>query len=171
MDNFKRIFLIVLDSVGIGAAPDAATYDDLGAHTLGHISEAMKGLNLPQLESFGLSNIEKIKGVEKVSVPKAHITKMQEASLGKDTMTGHWELMGLNVKKPFKVFPNGFPQELIDELELQTGRRVIGNTVASGTEIIKELGKEHIDSGAIIVYTSADSVLQIAAHEKTVVGL
>lgn len=168
MDNFKRIFLIVLDSVGIGAAPDAGAYNDLGAHTLGHISEAMNGLNLPQLESFGLSNIEKIQGVEKVSAPKAHITKMQEASLGKDTMTGHWELMGLNVTKPFKVFPNGFPQELINELELQTGRKVIGNTVASGTEIIKELGKEHLDSGAIIVYTSADSVLQIAAHEKIV---
>ena len=168
MNNFKRIFLIVLDSVGIGAAPDAGAYNDLGAHTLGHISEAMNGLNLPQLESFGLSNIEKIQGVEKVSAPKAHITKMQEASLGKDTMTGHWELMGLNVTKPFKVFPNGFPQELINELELQTGRKVIGNTVASGTEIIKELGKEHLDSGAIIVYTSADSVLQIAAHEKIV---
>jgi len=168
MDNFKRIFLIVLDSVGIGAAPDAGAYNDLGAHTLGHISEAMNGLNLPQLESFGLSNIEKIQGVEKVSAPKAHITKMQEASLGKDTMTGHWELMGLNVTKPFKVFPNGFPQELINELELQTDRKVIGNTVASGTEIIKELGKEHIDTGAIIVYTSADSVLQIAAHEKIV---
>lgn len=168
MDNFKRIFLIVLDSVGIGAAPDAGAYNDLGAHTLGHISEAMNGLNLPQLESFGLSNIEKIQGVEKVSAPKAHITKMQEASLGKDTMTGHWELMGLNVTKPFKVFPNGFPQELINELELETGRKVIGNTVASGTEIIKELGKEHLDSGAIIVYTSADSVLQIAAHEKIV---
>lgn len=168
MDNFKRIFLIVLDSVGIGAAPDAGAYNDLGAHTLGHISEAMNGLNLPQLESFGLSNIEKIQGVEKVSAPKAHITKMQEASLGKDTMTGHWELMGLNVTKPFKVFPNGFPQELINELELQTGRKVIGNTVASGTEIIKNLGKEHLDSGAIIVYTSADSVLQIAAHEKIV---
>src|SRR5690625_5384616 len=104
MDNFKRIFLIVLDSVGIGAAPDAGAYNDLGAHTLGHISEAMNGLNLPQLESFGLSNIEKIQGVEKVYARKAHITKMQVASLGKDTMTGNWELMVLNVNIPFKVF-------------------------------------------------------------------
>src|SRR5690625_326860 len=141
MDNFKRIFLIVLDSVGIGAAPDAGAYNDLGAHTLGHISEAMNGLNLPQLESFGLSNIEKIQDVKKVSAPKAHITKMQEASLGKDTMTGHWELMELNVTKPFKVFPNGFPQELINELELQTGRKVIGNTVASRSEE-RRVGKE-----------------------------
>src|SRR5690625_5878064 len=107
----------------------------------------MNGLNLPQLESFGLSNIEKIQGVEKVSAPKAHITKMQEASLGKDTMTGHWELMGLNVTKPFKVFPNGFPQELINELELQTDRKVIGNTVASGTEIDRKstrLNSSHV---------------------------
>src|SRR5699024_2329107 len=150
MDNFKRIFLIVLDSVGIGAAPDEGAYNDLGAHTLGHISEAMNGLNLPQLESFGLSNIEKIKGVEKVFAQKYHIIKMQEASLRKNTMTGQWELMGLNVTKPFKVYPNDFPQELINELELQTGRKVIGNTVASVTEIIKELGKKHLDSGAII---------------------
>src|SRR5699024_12291940 len=104
--------------------------------------------------------------VEKVSAPKAHITKMQEASLGKDTMTGHWELMGLNVTKPFKVFPNGFPQDLINELELQTDRKVIANTVASGTEIIKELGKENIETGAIINYTSAESVLKINTHEK-----
>src|SRR5699024_5033755 len=136
MDNFKRIFLIVLDSVGIGAAPDAGAYNDLGAHTLEHISEAMNGLNLPQLEAIGLSNIEKSQGVEKVSAPKAHIAKKQEESLGKDTMTGHWELMGLNVTKPIKEFPNGFPQELRNELELQTDRNVIGNTVASGTEII-----------------------------------
>lgn len=168
MKKFKRIFLVVLDSVGIGEAPDADKYGDLGAHTLGHIAEEMNGLTLPHLESFGLGNIEAIKGVKKVSHPKAHITKMQEASVGKDTMTGHWELMGLNIKKPFQVFPNGFPEDLITELEKRTNRKVIGNTVASGTEIITELGKEHLNTGAIIVYTSADSVLQIAAHEEIV---
>lgn len=168
MKKFKRIFLIVLDSVGIGEAPDADEYDDIGAHTLGHIAEKMEGINLPHLESFGLSNIELIKGVKKVNHPKAYVTKMQEASIGKDTMTGHWELMGLNVKKPFQVFPNGFPADLINELEKKTNRLVIGNTVASGTEIITELGEEHLKTGAIIVYTSADSVLQIAAHEDVV---
>lgn len=128
----------------------------------------MNGINLPQLESFGLAHIAPIKGVNKTKTPKAYVTKMQEASNGKDTMTGHWELMGLNIKKPFQVFPNGFPIELIKELEKQTGRKVIGNKVASGTEIIAELGEEHVKSGAIIVYTSADSVLQIAAHEDVI---
>src|SRR5699024_1970318 len=168
MKQFKRIFLIVLDSVGIGEAPDAVDYGDQGAHTLGHIAEVMNGINLPQLESFGLAHIAPIKGVNKTKTPKAYVTKMQEASNGKDTMTGHWELMGLNIKKPFQVFPNGFPIELIKELEKQTGRKVIGNKVASGTEIIAELGEEHVKSGSIIVYTSADSVLQIAAHEDVI---
>lgn len=168
MEQFKRIFLIVLDSVGIGEAPDAIDYGDQGAHTLGHIAEVMNGINLSQLESFGLAHIEPIKGVNKVAIPKAYVTKMQEASNGKDTMTGHWELMGLNIKKPFQVFPNGFPIEFIKELEKQTGRKVIGNKVASGTEIIAELGEEHVKSGSIIVYTSADSVLQIAAHEHVI---
>jgi len=168
MKQCKRIFLIVLDSVGIGEAPDAVDYGDQGAHTLGHIAEVMNGINLPQLESFGLAHIAPIKGVNKTKTPKAYVTKMQEASNGKDTMTGHWELMGLNIKKPFQVFPNGFPIELIKELEKQTGRKVIGNKVASGTEIIAELGEEHVKSGSIIVYTSADSVLQIAAHEDVI---
>ena len=168
MKNFKRIFLVVLDSVGVGEAPDAAEYNDEGSHTLGHIAEKMNGINLRHLESLGLGHIEPIKGVSKVEEPKAFITKMQEASTGKDTMTGHWELMGLNIKEPFQVFPNGFPKDLIQELEKRIKRKVIGNKVASGTDIINELGKRHEKTGEIIVYTSADSVLQIAAHEDVV---
>lgn len=168
MSNFKRIFLIVLDSVGIGEAPDAYKYGDVGSHTLGHIAEAMNGIKLPNLESFGLGHIETIKGITKVNEPHAFVTKMQESSVGKDTMTGHWELMGLNIEKPFQVFPNGFPNDLIKELENRTNRKVIGNMVASGTEIIEMLGEEHLNTGGIIVYTSADSVLQIAAHEEIV---
>ncbi|WP_017755660.1 phosphopentomutase [Calidifontibacillus oryziterrae] len=166
--KFKRIFLIVMDSVGIGEAPDAESFGDKGADTLGHIAEYMNGLYMPNMAKLGLSNIKEIKGVPKASNPLAHFTKMQEASVGKDTMTGHWEIMGLYIDKPFRTFPNGFPAELIQEIEKQTGRKVIGNKPASGTEIIKELGKEHIETGSIIVYTSADSVLQIAAHENVV---
>lgn len=168
MKAFKRIFLTVLDSVGIGEAPDAEKYNDLGANTLGNIGEAVNGLHMPTMESLGLSNIEKIKGIQAVEQAKAHYTKMEEASVGKDTMTGHWELMGLHIDTPFKTFPEGFPKELLDELTRRTGRKIIGNKAASGTEIIQELGQEHIETGAIIVYTSADSVLQIAAHEEVV---
>lgn len=166
--TFKKIHLIVLDSVGIGEAPDAAVFNDEGADTLGHIAEKMDGLTLPNLQSFGLANIRKIKGVDPVDKPLAFYTKMQEASNGKDTMTGHWELMGLVTSHPFKVFPNGFPELLITEMEKASGRSVIGNIPASGTEIIERLGKEHMETGALIVYTSADSVLQIAAHEEIV---
>ncbi|MEN0666715.1 phosphopentomutase [Caldifermentibacillus hisashii] len=166
--NYKRIFLIVMDSVGIGEAPDAEQFGDKGADTLGHIAEKMNGLNMPNMAKLGLSNIREIKGVPKQENPLGFYTKMKEASRGKDTMTGHWEIMGLNIQKPFKVFPNGFPKELIDEIEKRTGRKVIGNKPASGTEIIKELGKEHMETGALIVYTSADPVLQIAAHEEIV---
>lgn len=168
MKPFERIFLIVLDSVGIGEAPDAEKYNDLGAHTLGNIAETVDGLSMPHMGSLGLSNIEHIKGIEIAESPKAYYTKMEEASVGKDTMTGHWELMGLNIKTPFQTFPNGFPKELLDELTKRTNRKVIGNIPASGTEIIEQLGKEHMETGAIIVYTSADSVLQIAAHEEVV---
>lgn len=168
MKPFKRIHLIVLDSVGIGEAPDADKFGDIGADTLGHIAEAMGGLNMPNMESLGLSNIREIQGIKKVENPKAYFGKMQEASAGKDTMTGHWEIMGLHIDRPFKVYPNGFPQELIQQLEAKTGRKVIGNKPASGTAIIEELGKEHMETGAIIVYTSADPVLQIAAHEDIV---
>lgn len=168
MQLFKRIHLIVMDSVGIGEAPDAEKFGDVGADTLGHIAEAMGGLNVPNMEALGLGNIREIKGVQKVPNPKAYYGKMQEASAGKDTMTGHWEIMGLQVDKPFKVYPDGFPEELIRQLEERTGRKVIGNKPASGTAIIEELGKEHMETGAIIVYTSADPVLQIAAHEEIV---
>ncbi|WP_026694755.1 phosphopentomutase [Peribacillus kribbensis] len=166
--NFKRVFLIVMDSVGIGEAPDAERFGDKGADTLGHIAERMDGLNMPNMAKLGLSNIREIQGIEKAEKPLAFYTKMQEASNGKDTMTGHWEIMGLNIQNPFKVFPDGFPAGLLNELEQRTGRKIIGNKPASGTAILDELGKEHMETGALIVYTSADSVLQIAAHEEIV---
>jgi phosphopentomutase len=166
--TYKRVFLVVMDSVGIGEAPDAEKFGDKGSHTLGHIAESMNGLNMPNMGKLGLSNIEEIKGIQPEQKPLAFYTKMQEASNGKDTMTGHWEIMGLNIQTPFQVFPDGFPDELISELEEKTGRKVIGNKPASGTEILDELGEEHMKTGALIVYTSADSVLQIAAHEEIV---
>ncbi|MEK5106404.1 phosphopentomutase [Cytobacillus sp. FSL K6-0129] len=166
--TYKRIFLIVMDSVGIGEAPDAKNFGDEGSHTLGHIAEKMGGLHMPHMERLGLSNINEIKGIAKVAQPEAYYTKLQEASVGKDTMTGHWEIMGLHIRKPFQVFPNGFPEELIQELEEKTGRKVIGNKPASGTVILDELGEEHMETGSLIVYTSADSVLQIAAHEEII---
>lgn len=168
MKKFKRVFLVVMDSVGIGEAPDAKQFNDEGADTLGHIAEHMNGLHMPNMGELGLSNIREIRGIPKALKPKAHFTKMQEASNGKDTMTGHWEIMGLHIKQPFQTFPEGFPKELIQEIESRTGRKVIGNKPASGTEILDELGKEHMETGAIIVYTSADSVLQIAAHEEII---
>jgi len=157
-----------MDSVGIGEAPDAEKFGDAGSHTLGHIAEKMNGLHMPNMGKLGLSNIEKIQGIEKAGKPLAYYTKMQEASNGKDTMTGHWEIMGLNIETPFKVFPEGFPDELLQTIEEKTGRKIIGNKPASGTEILDELGEEHMKTGALIVYTSADSVLQIAAHEEIV---
>ncbi|MFB4166386.1 phosphopentomutase [Virgibacillus sp. JSM 102003] len=168
MQNFKRVFLIVMDSVGIGEAPDAKEFNDIGADTLGHIAEHMDGLKMPNMANLGLSNIREIKGIEKNASSRAYYTKMQEASNGKDTMTGHWEIMGLNIQQPFRTFPDGFPPELIADLEEKTGRKVIGNKPASGTAILDELGSEHMSTGALIVYTSADSVLQIAAHEEII---
>lgn len=168
VETFKRIFLVVMDSVGIGEAPDAKQFDDLGADTLGHIAERMNGLNMPTMGKLGLSNIREIKGIDKADQPLAHYTKMQEASNGKDTMTGHWEIMGLYIDQPFQTFPDGFPDDLLDELKEKTGRGIIGNKPASGTEILVELGEEHMRTGDLIVYTSADSVLQIAAHEDVV---
>lgn len=165
---FKKIHVVVLDSVGIGEAPDAANFGDVGAHTLGHIAEKMNGLTMPHLESFGLANIEPLKGINAVDQPKAYYGKMQEASVGKDTMTGHWEIMGLNIDKPFKVYPEGFPAELIAELEARTGRKVLCNKPASGTQVIDDFGPEQMETGALIVYTSADPVLQIAAHEDII---
>lgn len=168
MNSFKRIFLVVLDSVGIGEAPDANEFGDVGAHTLGHIAEHVNGLEMPNIGRLGLSNIENIQGIKRAEHPQAHYTKMAQASNGKDTMTGHWEIMGLHINEPFQTFPDGFPPELIHEIEKRTGRKVIGNKPASGTVIIDELGERHIQTGEIIIYTSADSVLQIAAHEKII---
>lgn len=166
--TYKRVFLIVMDSVGIGESPDAEKYNDKGADTFGHIAEHCSGLHMPNMAKLGLSNIREIKGIGKAEKPLAYYTKMQEASAGKDTMTGHWEIMGLNIDTPFNVFPDGFPEELISQLEEKTGRKIIGNKPASGTEILDELGKQHMETGDLIVYTSADSVLQIAAHEEIV---
>ncbi len=167
-ETFKRVHVIVLDSVGIGEAPDAAAFGDEGADTLGHIAQEMGGLHMPHMAALGLSNIRELQGIPVAEAPKAMYGKMQEASVGKDTMTGHWEIMGLNIQQPFKVYPEGFPAELIVELERRTGRKVIGNKPASGTAIIEELGEEHMATGALIVYTSADPVLQIAAHEDII---
>lgn len=167
--RFKRTFLIVMDSVGIGEAPDAEKFGDKGAHTLGHIAEHMNGLKVPNLEKLGLGNIDStMKGIEKAENPLAHFAKLPELSNGKDTMTGHWEIMGLHIQEPFQTFPEGFPDELIDQLTEKWGRGILGNKAASGTEIISELGEEHMNTGKLIVYTSADSVLQIAAHEDIV---
>ncbi|GEK90963.1 phosphopentomutase [Alkalibacterium kapii] len=165
--SFDRVHLIVLDSVGIGEAPDAKDFNDEGAHTLGHIAEEA-GLNVPHMQSLGLGNIAPLKGIEPVDSPKGFYTKLEEKSVGKDTMTGHWELMGLHIKTPFRVFPDGFPEELINQIEEHTGRKVVGNKPASGTKIIDELGKHQMETGDLIVYTSADPVLQIAAHEDII---
>lgn len=168
MSKFKRIHLIVMDSVGIGETKDAKQYGDAGSHTLLHTAEFMDGLNLPNLAKLGLSNIEKIPGVPKADKPLAYHTKLQERSIGKDTMTGHWEIMGLNIDKPFNVFPNGFPDDLIKQIEKITGRKIVGNKPASGTDIIDEYGQHHMKTGDLIIYTSADPVLQIAAHEEVI---
>src|SRR5690554_4145385 len=171
--RFKRIFLIVMDSLGVGASEDAHQYfndgvDDSKSNTLGHIAESMD-LKIPNLEKLGIGNIIDIKGTKCIEKHPSYVTKIREKSLGKDTMTGHWEITGLYVTTPFKTFTDtGFPKELIDELEAKTGRKVIGNISASGTEIIKELGEAHVKTGDLIVYTSADSVLQIAMHEEVI---
>ncbi|MGF7144142.1 phosphopentomutase [Anaerotaenia torta] len=168
MYQYKRIFTIVIDSLGIGAAEDAAAYGDAGTDTLGHISEAVAEFHIPNLQKLGLANLHPLKQVAPVSRPMGYYMPMSEASAGKDTMTGHWELMGLKTEKPFQTFTDtGFPKELIEELERRTGRRVIGNKSASGTEILEEMGEEEIRTGAMIVYTSADSVLQICGNEET----
>ncbi|MBC1502041.1 phosphopentomutase [Listeria weihenstephanensis] len=165
---FKRIHVVVMDSVGIGEAPDAAQFDDFDVDTLGHIAREKGGLKLPNMSVLGLSNIREIEGVPVAEKPQAYFTKMQETSAGKDTMTGHWEIMGLFIDTPFRVFPDGFPDELIKKIEDFSGRKVIGNKPASGTEIMEELGEEQLATGALIVYTSADSVLQIAANEELI---
>ncbi|USG63600.1 phosphopentomutase [Brevibacillus ruminantium] len=168
MPRFSRVFLIVLDSVGIGELPDAARFQDEGAHTLGHIAERVAGFRVPHMEALGLGNIAPLANVPPAQHPQAHFGKMKEISIGKDTTTGHWEIMGLHVSTPFRTYPDGFPAELIHEFEERIGRKVLGNKVASGTGIIEELGEEHMRTGGVIVYTSADSVFQVAAHEDVV---
>ena len=168
MGKYKRIFTIVIDSLGVGALDDAADYGDAGTDTLGHISQNVESFCIPNLQKLGLSNLHPLKQVEPVENPLAYYTKLKEASTGKDTMTGHWEMMGLHITKPFQTFTeHGFPQELIDELSRRTGRVIIGNKSASGTEILEELAEEEIATGHMIVYTSADSVLQICGNEET----
>ena len=168
MDRYGRIFVIVLDSLGIGALPDADQFGDVGADTFGHILDRMGRIEIPNLRKLGMLNLHsggEMNGVEK---PLGRYTRLAETSSGKDTMTGHWEIMGIRTEKPFKTFTeHGFPPELIAELEKQCGKKVIGNKSASGTEIIEELGEEEIRTGAMIVYTSADSVLQICGNEET----
>ncbi len=168
MKRYRRIFTIVIDSLGVGALPDAADYGDSGTDTLGHISQRMEEFQIPNLQKIGIANLHPLKQVEAVERPMGYFTYLNEASTGKDTMTGHWEMMGLYITKPFQTFTeNGFPQELLDELSERTGRVIIGNKSASGTEILEELAEEEIATGHMIVYTSADSVLQICGNEET----
>lgn len=168
MKKYKRIFTIVLDSLGAGAAKDSADYGDVGVDTLGHIADHMDEFHIPNLQKLGIANLHPLKQVEAVEKPMARYTRLSEKSCGKDTMTGHWEMMGLYITKPFQTFTDtGFPEELIRELEKQTGRKIIGNKSASGTEILDELAEEEINQGHLIVYTSADSVLQICGNEET----
>lgn len=166
--KYKRIFTIVLDSLGVGAMEDSPQYGDIGVDTLGHISESVDTFEIPNLRKLGMANLHPLKQVEKAENPLGKYMKMREKSCGKDTMTGHWEMMGLYITTPFKTFTEtGFPKELIDELEKRTGRKIIGNKSASGTEILDELAEEEIREGHLIVYTSADSVLQICGNEET----
>ena len=166
--RFNRVFVIVLDSLGIGPMADSARFDDAGADTLGHISETVEHLDIPNLQRLGLANLKVLKQVKPVEHPEGYFMAMNEASNGKDTMTGHWEMMGIRTDKPFITFTeHGFPKELIDELEKRCGRTIIGNKAASGTEILEELGEQEVNEGKLIVYTSADSVLQICGNEET----
>lgn len=168
MKKINRVFVVVMDSLGVGAMDDSPEFGDKGVNTLGHISEAVDHLEIPNLQKLGLANITPLKQVSAVDRPIGYYGKLNEKSLAKDTMTGHWEMMGLEVTVPFKTFDqNGFPEELIRELEKRTGRKVIGNKSASGTEILEELAEEEVNKGHMIVYTSADSVLQICGNEET----
>ena len=168
MKKYERIFVIVLDSLGIGAMPDSEKFGDVGVDTFGHILDKMGSLEIPNLKKLGMLNLHPAGNMQGVEKPIGRYMRVSEASNGKDTMTGHWEMMGIKTEKPFKTFTDtGFPPELIAELEKRCGKRVIGNKSASGTEIIEELGEEEINTGAMIVYTSADSVLQICGNEET----
>ncbi|MFH1727811.1 MAG: phosphopentomutase [Pseudomonadota bacterium] len=168
MSNFNRVCVIVLDSVGVGELPDAEKYGDVGSNTLGNIAKVTGGLSLPNLQKMGLGNIIDVLGVDKCEKPIASWGKMDEASPGKDTTTGHWEMAGIILDKPFVTYENCFPQDLIDRFEAEAGYKSIGHCPESGTEIIKRLGNQHYETGELIVYTSADSVFQIAAHEEKV---
>ena len=168
MGKYRRIFVIVMDSLGVGAMDDSPQFGDMGVNTLGHIAQSVKTLHMPNLQKMGMANLTPLKCVESAEKTSGYYGKLREKSKGKDTMTGHWEMMGLEVTKPFKTFTEtGFPPELIAELERRTGHKVIGNKSASGTEILEELGEEEIATGHMIVYTSADSVLQICGNEET----
>lgn len=164
---FKRVHLIVMDSVGIGEAPDAAQFNDVGSDTLGHIAETA-GLTIPHLEQLGLGTIRPLAGVEAIADHQGYATKLEEVSVGKDTMTGHWEIMGLNIQKPFRVFLEGFPPELLQQIEAFSGRKVVCNLPYSGTEVLDDYGSGQMETGDLIIYTSADPVLQIAAHEEVI---
>lgn len=169
--QYKRIFTIVLDSLGIGEMADSKDYGDAGVNTLGHIAEHTDFLRIPNLQKLGIANLCQLKGVEPVAEPLGKYAELNEKSMGKDTMTGHWEMMGIYTDTPFRTFTeHGFPQELIDELSKRTGRTIVGNKSASGTEILEELAEEEIEKGHLIVYTSADSVLQICGNED-IMGL
>ena len=166
--KFKRIFTIVVDSLGIGEMPDSAKFGDIGVDTLGNISKAMDTFTIPNLQKLGIANLKELKQVPPIEQPKGYYMSMKEASNGKDTMTGHWEMMGIHTTKPFVTFTeHGFPQELIDELEQRFGKKIVGNKSASVTEILEELAEEEINNDVVIVYTSADSVLQICGNEET----
>ena len=168
MEKLERVTVIVLDSVGIGELPDAAEFGDAGSNTLGHIAEASNGIALPNMEKLGLGNLTDIKGVPKTSSPQGAYGKANEASKGKDTTTGHWEIGGVILEKPFPTYPNGFPKVVLDEIEKRTGRKILCNMPYSGTEVLDDFGEEQLRTGAWILYTSADPVLQIAAHEEKI---
>jgi phosphopentomutase len=164
----NRVILLVMDSVGCGELPDAARYGDAGADTLGNTSRVVGGMTLPYLQKYGIGNLTMILGVPPAARPAGGYGKMREASAGKDTTTGHWEIAGLRVEKPFALFPDGFPPAILEPFKQRTGRGVLGNKPASGTVILDELGDEHVKTGDLIVYTSGDSVFQVAAHEEIV---
>jgi phosphopentomutase len=168
MMGMKRVVLIVLDSVGMGELPDAVQYGDLGANTLGNIVKQIPSFALPNMEQYGLWNIDGMIGVEAYKNPRGSFGRLMEKSAGKDTTTGHWEIAGVKLSKPFPVYPHGFPSKILETFEKNIGTKTLGNIPASGTEIIKSLGEEHVKTGYPIVYTSADSVFQIAAHEGVI---
>ncbi|MEE8405282.1 MAG: phosphopentomutase, partial [candidate division Zixibacteria bacterium] len=166
--KFKRGIILVIDACGVGELPDAADYGDIGSSTIPNVARAVGGLNMPNCQKLGLGNIVEIEGVPAAEKPWGSFGKMAERAAGKDSTSGHWEMAGVVIENPFPTFPDGFPKELVERFEKEANERTIGNVAASGTEIIEQLGKEHLQSGAIILYTSADSVFQLAAHEDII---